>query len=107
MQEFENVYDLDMFRQGKYDVNRAEVYSSRHHRVTMWTVLQDNTLSPPTSEAERLLIVMGGMGEYRSGVSSRMVDDGAMIVVPPGAGHEIRNVGISPLVVLSIEGHEK
>ena len=67
MQELHNekVYDLDTFRRGRDGVNNAEVYSSLHNKVTMWTVLEGNTLpSRGDTGTERILIVMDGMGKY-------------------------------------------
>ncbi len=107
MQELDNekVYDLDTFRRGRAGANKAEVYSSPHHTVTMWTVLEGNTLQPHgASDTERILIVMDGMGKYTAAGASRVVDNGTMVVVPSGVAYEIRNVDISPLVVLVIEG---
>jgi mannose-6-phosphate isomerase-like protein (cupin superfamily) len=107
MQELDNekVYDLDTFRRGRDGVNSAEVHSSPYTTVTMWTVLEGNTLPlRGDADAERILIVMAGMGKYTSAGVQNVVDEGMMVVMPPGITYDIRNVDISPLVVLVIEG---
>jgi mannose-6-phosphate isomerase-like protein (cupin superfamily) len=102
----ERVFDLDNFRRGKSSVNEASIFRSPQHNASLWTVEAGHTLSLEKRPDERIILVMGGMGEYRSADGdSRLLDADMLAVVPPGESHEIHNTGIGPLVILSIEGN--
>ncbi|MCD1294508.1 hypothetical protein CUJ83_05775 [Methanocella sp. CWC-04] len=109
-EEAKRVFDLDDYRQGKkLTPNEVPVYESKDHRIRLWTVMMGQTLPfHKHTDSECIMIVMGGMGEYRSAENEPlMVDEGMMMVSPPGRSHGIKNVGNSPLVVLTIEGPGK
>ena len=71
-------------------------------------MLEGNTLPRQgDADAERILIVMGGMGKYTSAGVPKVVDEGMMVVMPPGVTYDIQNVDISPFVVLVTESHHE
>ncbi len=99
----ECIFDLDNFRCGKPGVNEASVFRSPQHSASLWTVEPGHTLPLGKRADERILLVMGGMGEYHSADGeTSLLDADMLVVIPPGGPHEIRNMGISPLVVLDI-----
>lgn len=102
----ERIFDLDDFRQGRHDVNKVAVFSSAHHLASLWTVREGSTLPMEKHDnSECIMLIMGGMGEYcDADGDTTELDADMMVVVPPDRPHEIRNTGIGPLVVLTIEG---
>lgn len=100
--------DLDDYRQGKDGkANQVPVYSSPDHRVSMWTAEPGYDIPLRAhSRSECIMVIMGGMGEFRSGERAEMktVDEGMMMVARPEVRYSLKNIGPDPLVVLMIEG---
>lgn len=87
-------------------MNEASIFRSPQHNASLWTVEAGHMLPLEKRPDERILLVMGGMCEYRSADGdTSLLDADMMVVVPPGESHEIRNTGIGPLVILAIEGN--
>lgn len=102
------VFDLDDYRRGlRLRANEAEVFTSDHHKVNVWTVQAGQAIPLHMhANSECIMIVMSGMGEYRMGDENNTysVDEGMMMVAPPHTPHEIKNIGSGPLVLLTVEG---
>jgi mannose-6-phosphate isomerase-like protein (cupin superfamily) len=105
-EKIRTIFDLDDFRQGKWaGPNEAFVYGSSGHRVSLWTLMEGQSIKGEKEPGhERMMIVMGGIGEYHCrGQETMVIDEGIMIVAPPGASYTIKNTGNSPLVIVMIE----
>jgi len=52
-------------------------------------------------DSEQVYVIVRGRGRMCVGEESSLVQEGTMILIPPGASHSIENVGEDPLVYVS------
>ncbi len=74
-----------------------------HNLAITWVEGEPGSEQPDHrhDDKEQVYVIVSGTGLMRVAQEERQVERGDLVVIPPGSGHSIRNVGSTPLVFVS------
>jgi mannose-6-phosphate isomerase-like protein (cupin superfamily) len=96
------VLDIEKLKKFNDEKRHQEtIWSDKHSKINLLCMKPGQEIVTHTHHGNHIWVVMEGVGEFRSGGDTQVIDKGKIVIVPPLVDHGIRNPSTQNLVIAS------